>query len=196
MRTLKILIPLFIALFISGCAGFQSNKLPPLDDYEINVSESDKSSLFFSIRNVEGSSIILSEQAFRTVWGSEIKDYIIATGCCVLTDDSSKADASVYIDAVNHANASVMIPAFITGASLWTIPSWVTQKADLEVSIENRDGRIQNYDIQDSAVYVQWLPMIFAYPFQGGPINARQELLERVSRNIVKNLYDDGFLIR
>lgn len=193
MKILRFAAITVVVTFISGCAGFQSNKLPPLEEYKLDIGNNEKTILFASVE-AKGSSILANSSQFGAVQEREIKDYIVETGCCVLTDGTNEPDVIIRIKSVNHTNAAALIPAFITGFTLYTVPSWITEKVDFNVDVEGADGRTKNYDMQDSAVFVQWLPMIFAYPFQGGPVATREKLMERVSKNLVKNLHDDGFI--
>jgi hypothetical protein len=93
----------------------------------------------------------------------------------------------------DHSDMSALIPAFITGLSLYLIPSWVTEKVDLRVTAELNDKQY-DYELNDSVKLVQWLPMIFAFPFTGTQAKNSEELMANTYNNLILQLSNDQFL--
>ncbi len=58
-----------------------------------------------------------------------------------------------------------MVPAIITGLSFYTIPSWATENYEVVANV-TKGTRAKEYRIEDSAKIVQWLPMVFVFPFK------------------------------
>ena len=92
----------------------------------------------------------------------------------------------VHIDAHlhNYGNPAAMIPAFITGFSLFTIPSWATDQWRLTAGVGQPGGDQRSYTLEDADVLVQWLPMILATPFK-----FPGQVIPEVRKNIYKRTW-------
>ncbi|HET8802209.1 MAG TPA: hypothetical protein VFN01_13630 [Marinobacter sp.] len=185
---------LAVLMFVTGCAGFQSNNLPQLSESDLDFENVDDKLVVFSKFTVDSSSALLDKDIAASYQKKKFDEALVDSGCCEISDDSSESNLVLSITSTDHSNPAAVIPAFITGLSLYTIPSWVTETRDLEIEVDNRKGRTKTYNLKDSFVLVQWLPMMFAFPFEGGPIANGEELTRNVVRNFVVKLEQDDFL--
>lgn len=134
---------------------------------------------------IKVASAAISKKAFE--------DALKESNCCVIVDSRNEADVIVDGKAFGENNAAAMIPAFITGLSLYTIPSWVTGKIHIQTKIST-GSTTKEYDLADSIKMYQWLPLIFVVPFKGNAITTAKEVDANTYRNLVNNMKVDGFL--
>ena len=83
-------------------------------------------------------------------------------------------------------------PAFITGFSFWTIPSWATDNFEVSCKVSTADGKTYDYKLKDSTTLVSWLPMIVVSPFK--PITDIAELRKNIYKNVIIKMQEDGIL--
>lgn len=189
-----IAISLSAVLMTSGCASFKANNLPVVDQSKMMVKNTNKTKVFsrWSIVSDDASVSEQLKSAGAAVHKSYFETAIKESDCCILVEGPTEADIIVDGKAFNENNAAALIPAFITGLSLYTIPSWVTAKIHIEVKAESGSLK-KTYDLSDSFTLVQWLPMIFALPFTGGPIENGKAVDLNTYRNLVVNMTSDGY---
>lgn len=102
---------------------------------------------------------------YKSAFEKEIKDSV----CCGIVEDPTEASFVIDGTAIDHSNTAVLVPALITGLSLYTIPSWVTQTIDIKINAKSGE-KTNSYQLNDSFTLVQWFSMLFAFPFTGGPV--------------------------
>ena len=120
----------------------------------------------------------------------------------VLTESSqfasvreAESGGDVHIEARLHnsGNPAALIPAVITGFSLYTIPSWATEHWKLTADVSRSTGDPHSYTLEDSDMLVQWLPMILVFPFSS-PFTVIPEVRKNMYKNLLKSMRgDDGF---
>lgn len=182
------------ALLSSGCVALKASKLPQASALGIKASE--QKTKVFSRWHIDTQSSLANDQV--KVMGAAVHkkyfdDAIRASLCCVLVEGPGEAD--VVLDGVAHDenNPAAMIPAFITGFSLFTIPSWMT--ATVHITADAKRGEItKRYDLSDSVTMAAWLPLILAMPFMDLPITAGKQVDENTYRNLVLQLRADSLL--
>jgi uncharacterized protein YecA (UPF0149 family) len=69
----------------------------------------------------------------------------------------------------------------------------VTGTIDLNVKAES-GNLTKSYKLDDSFTLVQWLPMLFAYPFTGGAASTRDEMYENTYKHLLVQLKNDELL--
>lgn len=176
----------------TGCASFQAHNLPVVQDSEYKVTSAEKVKVF-SRWKVETKSSVVNQDAAAAIYKSAFENEIKKSGCCEIVEGPTEAILVVDGTAVDHSNAAALVPAVITGLSLYTIPSWVTQTIDIKVNAKSGD-KSSTYQLKDSFTLVQWLPMMFAFPFTGGPGANGEELNANTYRNLIVQLKKDGYL--
>ncbi len=176
---------LVVVTMATGCAGFQSNNLPQLSESDMDFVNQNDKVVVFSKFKVDSTSAILDRDVAASYQKKKFDDALVSTGCCEISDDSGKANLTLSVKSTDHSNPAAVVPAILTGLSLYAIPSWVTETRDFEVKAANESGKTATYQLKDSFVLVQWLPMMFAFPFEGGPIANGEELTANLARNLL-----------
>jgi len=120
-------------------------------------------------------------------------------------------EGEMHIDAriVMSGNPAALIFAVITGMSLYVIPSWVTEKYTITAKVSSVDGEIHTYELEDSFMGLNWLPVIFIASdkdLDSVPtprmVVASEKNIDSVSkrvrrnmwRNLILNMQDDGII--
>lgn len=179
-------------LYISGCACFPGNKvpqvsnLPPLPE---GTKKQTVSYLFSSGSDVFGKNE--SAPFVRTMWESELVDVIRESGYFATWGPGSNGDITIEARLVNSGNPAALIPAFITGFTLYMVPSWATDTFTVTAKIKTRDGEEYPYQLEDSTTLVQWLPMIFV---PGSIMNIPGEVRKNIWKNLILKMHQDGLL--
>lgn len=193
----KVLSSVIISasILMVGCAGFKENNLPQVKADDLHFASTKKTKVY-SRWVVETKSSSANEQAKAMVAALHKKyfdDAIQSADCCLLVEGPADADVVVDGKMFDESNPAALIPAFITGLSLYTIPSWVTSKVHIAAAVKSKTAS-QSYELNDSMTMVQWLPMIVALPFKGSPIKAEKEVNENTYKNLVLKMKNDGLL--
>lgn len=178
MKILKMITAAFIFL-LSGCAVFQGNEIS--DDHVIvpNSNWENKTITY----NIEGNVEEKNEEYLKEIAGKY--GYQLQWG-------HAKSNGTPHLE-INFSykrNGAAVIPAFITGLSLYTIPSWQTQKYELKANLTDRKNIDYSYKSNDHTRLVQWLPMIFAFPF-AMPFTAHETLTERMYADLMYKMNQD-----
>lgn len=186
-------LALALATNIAGCAIFEGGNVPKttLTDYaddgtlkpSISYKCSAKGGLFSTSESSDtGQSVIEGE--LLTVLVSS--DYFGS-----ISQDDPSADISMDVTLTNTANPLAMIPAVITGLSLYLIPSWATDNFEVVAKVKRQDGFTKEYTLIDSTTLVQWLPMVFAFPANN--FSQIPEVRKNMYRKLLSDMQKDGF---
>lgn len=186
------LILVSVFLVTSGCASFKANNIPEVLDNDYKISKTEKVKVF-SRWKFETTSSIINKDAAAAIHKSSFEKAVNESGCCDLVEGPTEASLIIDGTVVDHSNSAALIPAFITGLSLYTIPSWVTQTIDLRVNAE-AGSQTKSYELNDSFTLVQWLPMLFAFPFTGGPAANGEQMNENTYKHLIVQLKNDKLL--
>lgn len=192
----KFLLFILLSFTLSGCAVFNGGKVPetvlmpmektdqkkPTISYDITAS----GGLFSKSKSPEIIQNIIAGELLQTLEQSEYFSRISKK------DDEAELNLTVTIK--NSGNPAALIPAMITGFSLYTIPSWATDKFVVTAVAKSIDGNSKQYVLEDSTTLVQWLPMIFAFPVKN--FSVIPEVRKNMYRNIIMQMKNDGLLTR
>jgi hypothetical protein len=181
-------------LILSGCAGFPANKLSPVSAQDLRSTSPTKTKVFS--RWVGDPVTMTNEQARVMAAALNKKNFdeaLKASDCCTVVEGPNEADLVVDGTVYNDNSSAALIPAVITGLSLYTIPSWVT--ANVHISAVAKNGsKSHSYDLQDGMTMVQWLPMLFVLPFADNPFKAEKKITENLFNTLVVKIKTDGLL--
>lgn len=194
-KKLVLSVALGSTLLMSGCVAFRANNLAEVSPNDLQFAAANKTKVF-SRWSVESNSTMVNDQmkaAGAAIHKKYFDDAISATNCCVIVEGPAEADVVVDGKAFNENSPAAILPAFITGFSLFTIPSWATAKVHIAAQVKSA-GATRAYDLQDSMTMVQWLPMIFAMPFVDNPMKAGKLVDENTYRTLVLRMKTDGLL--
>ncbi len=192
----SLLFILSLSLIHVHCATFPADRLPEVKSSDLEFKGDNKTKIFshmkaeintsFNKENIEANHVSSRKKAFE--------DVLKETGCCVLVDRKEEADLVLNMKSYGATNLGAMFFALLTGASLYLIPSWVTIEAQIEAQVQGRTLS-RTYQLSDSVVLTQWLPLIVVLPFQDhSPIDANEFLIENVFKNLLLKMKEDGFL--
>jgi len=192
-RFLTIAALLLAVFMLQGCAGFRSNRLPQLTAEQIHFSSTPKTRVFSRWNLVIASGKTISDNA-RVASSAIIKKNfetaINASGCCVIVERLDQADVVVDGTRINENNPAALAAAMLTGLSLYTIPSWMTDTVHLTATAKKGD-KTTSYDVSDSMVMVQWLPMALMFPFSG-PFETEKSVTANTFSTLVVQMNNDG----
>jgi hypothetical protein len=189
---IKILTVVLMAA-ISGCAVFDGGQVPKttLTAYEDNGHS--KPNLSYSSIAMGGlSSAKELPEATQSIIEGELLSVLESSdyfGRISKKDES--ADISIDVTLTNSGNPAAMIPAFITGLSLYTIPSWATDNFNLVAKVERKDGLKKEYILADSTTLVQWLPMIFVFPAKN--FSVIPDVRKNMYKKVLSDMKEEGF---
>lgn len=193
-KTISIGIALCICISLQGCAGFKGNKLSTINPSDLQVA-SNPNLKIYSNWTLETPSSLIDAKVKEKIAESHKKNFedaLKSAKCCILVNDAKEADLVLTARAIDENNTAAIIPAFITGLSLYTIPSWATSKTHI-IAEARRADKNYTYDLQDQMTMVQWLPMIFAFPF-ANPFSMEKDMSINVNRVLISKLKADGAL--
>ena len=163
---IKSFIILSLFSLLTSCAVFKGNQVVPVTLSQIK-SDTKKPSLsyFLSVYNDSGEETKANDNQLSIIEGEFINTLKESGYFSRISVNDSEADIKLDIKLTITSNPAALIPAVITGLSLYIIPSWATYKFTVDARVDNK-GNYQKYQLSDSATLVQWLPMIFVLPFQ------------------------------
>lgn len=193
MILIKQICLLFVCvLLLNGCAMFKVGDLPlatPVSAREITTKPTLSYTLqaefdLFGTQNVPASAMQkLREEADQVLRGS---------GCFAPRFTfNNAADIKINMLLRDSGNPAAMIPAVITGLSLYTIPSWATDHFELKATVNTRD-KCKTYVVKDDVRLVQWLPMAFAFPFHN--FSTVTDVRKNMYATLLYQMYRDGLL--
>lgn len=190
----RILTLLLLGLFCQSCATFDSRQLAPVYQKEFRYDTSHQTRIFQKWSTKSDFDDPVVDASIRGIYEKFLADAISRNECCVLVDSRSEAD--IIVEGVGYAESKqgALLAALITGATLYVIPSWVTEdiKIDVEVS---RGQHKKKFQLNDHYTLVQWLPLIFAAPFTDSPKVARDKVVARVFDNLLLRMQKDRLLL-
>lgn len=193
-RRLSVLVVAAAVAILSGCAAFEGNKLPRTEPLSpvASVPYRPTASLVFKARsNFAGNSD--APEAARALMEQELTGTLTESGYFQLVGPGTEGDVRIAVTMVEDGNPAALVGAFITGLSLYVIPSWVTAKYTANVTVSGPGVQEKSYQLQDQVTMVQWLPMIFVAPAKG-IIKVPTDVRKNMWRNLVIQMQGDGIL--
>lgn len=178
-----------VLVILQGCAAFPGNKLQQVTSFP-PLTESEKKKTVSYVLAAEtdmfGKS---SNPLFRAIVENELADAIRESG--YFTTWGAGINGEVTIDAkfVNSGNPASVIPAFITGLTLYIVPSWATDTFTLTAIVKTQEGKEYSYEFEDTSTLVQWLPMVVV---PGGMIEVPLSVRKNIWNNLILKMRQDG----
>lgn len=179
---------------LQGCAGFKSNSLAEIRPADLKVTNNSNIKIYDSWTFESSNNFVdgKAKERFAENHKKSFEEALTSANCCILVSDPSQADLIVTGKAIDESDSAAMVPALITGFSLYTIPSWATLNVHLVVDVK-RSGKDYKYDLKDHSTMVQWLPMMFVFPF-ANPFTTEKEVSANAHRTLVAKLTQEGAL--
>lgn len=177
---------------LQGCAGFNANNLDRVGADQLRTASANKVKVFSRWDFKTDSSNAQLNAANAAIYKKRFEEMLAAADCCNVVEGPTEADLIVDGTAHDENSKAAIIPALITGFSLYTIPSWVT--VNFHVTANAQKGTVKRtYDVSDSMTMVQWLPMALAFPF-ANPFPMEKELGDNAIRNLILKMKQDALL--
>lgn len=192
MKKIGLIAVAGMLVVLQGCAGFSGNKIDKVGADQLRTASTKKVKVFSRWAFKTDSSNEQINAANAAIYKKRFEEVLAAADCCSIVEGPTEAD--LIVDGAGHDENSkaAMIPALITGFSLYTIPSWVT--INFHVTANAQKGTVKRtYDVSDSMTMVQWLPMALAFPF-ANPFPMEKELADNVIRNLILKMKRDALL--
>ena len=102
-------------------------------------------------------------------------------------------DIKLKIHVQNSFNKAVQIPAFISGLSLFIIPSWGDDSYTLCVEALGANGLTKTYRLEANVTTIVWLPFALARPFVDMPAQCVETITSANWRELRTRMENDGF---
>lgn len=181
---------------MSGCAGFTADRLSKVSEQDLRSTAPVKTKVYSSWTVLSPAGVPMGDQVGKTGAEANKKRFETAlktSECCIVVDNAR--DADLVVEGNNHTeeHQGAAIGAFITGFSLFAIPSWAT--INLHITATAKTATLsRSYDLDDGMTMVMWLPMVLAMPFTGNPIKAGEAVEQNVFDTLVVKMKSDGLL--
>ncbi len=193
VRATVLAVIALLLLLLSGCATFKRNHLPAVGDWEEVAPDAYRPSVSctFEARNTFGG---MTAEFVRKSGEEEFIKTLIRSGrFATVATNSPNADLQLEVKLMDRSTPAAIIPAIITGLSLYTIPSWVTDSYEVTAAVTARTGASKTYELKDAGTTVQWLPMVLAFPF-GCPFKVHPDIRKNIYMNLVMRMQEDALL--
>lgn len=186
-------LTLALVLVISGCAIFDGENVPKttLSKYENNGTPKPTVSYLSLAKGGLSSSNKLPESTQSIIEGELLSVLEESNYFGRISKQDNSADINIDITLTNSGNPAAMIPAIITGLSIYAIPSWATDNFNLIAKVERKDGLKKEYTLADSTTIVQWLPMIFFFPANN--FSVVPDVRKNMYKKVLSDMQKDGF---
>jgi len=190
----KLLVMGLLSNLLFGCAVFEGGEVPKVAMEAITKNQVEQQSVVYNsvaMGGLGGESNKLPEAVQSIIEGeleSVLKESNYFSRVSKVDDE---ADVRIELTLTNRGNPAALIPAFITGLSLYTIPSWATDHFEVKAKVSAKQGMVKEYELNDSVKLVQWLPMIFVFPAKN--FSVVPEVRKNMYRNLLVKMQEDGF---
>ncbi len=193
VKVIKLSVFAVMVFIMTGCAVFPGGEIPQVDLVELvkNIESKPSLSYEFNARGGLSSTKDLPDDV-ESIIEIELLDVLNKSEYFreVIEGDVRK-DIHLNITITNSGNPAAMIPAFITGFSLYSIPSWATDKFEVKAKVAKSDGMEREYVLNDTATLVQWFPMILAFP--SNSMSVIKDVRSNMYRAVLLKMNEDGF---
>ena len=183
-----------ICISLPGCAVFKHHDLPEVQSLPGPAPEAKRPTATYEFTSaVEIGTRRPNHENVRVKLENEFIEVLRESGYfATLEKGSGGKDLDIRVELLNSGDPAALIPAFITGFSLYVIPSWATDNFEVSCKVSTADGQTREYKLKDSTTLVQWLPMIVVFPFK--PITGVAELRKKIYKNLIIKMQEDGIL--
>lgn len=192
-RQRVVILFLAVALLFSGCASFRSGNLPAITQWPPENAVKGKS---ISVIVSGESSINGKEQEVNSLfiknWSEQVTRAYQDSGLFTevkpgLSDTDLKAEVRI----IDRGEANLGL-AFLTGLTLYLIPSSATDEITIKTSIKNKDGdTLGTFEKSETITMWQQLFLIFAMP-GNFPLSVTKETLYDVNRATITEAHSKG----
>lgn len=193
-RLTKLIVVVIVLSVITGCAMFAGEKVPETTLVEPAAGNQAKPKLSYQFNAIGGLSgpKDLPDAVEQKIKIELLEELQKSQYFGNITENTSDSDIELNVTLTNTGNPAAIIPALITGFSLYTIPSWATDRFEVKGQAKNKNGLEREYVLNDTTTIVQWLPMLFAFPFNN--FSVVKDVRANMYRSVIQQMYEDGFM--
>lgn len=178
---------MFLVLILSGCAGFKGKQLDPVNTFpEARVKPSVQTSFELKQSVNDGPTTLFPETAeeFRHI--RLIRTFRKTELFQEVGTNLNEPDLSVSVKLETRAHINYF-STFLTGLTLYLIPSQVTDEFQLQAEVQNREGRVWTIHLEDHVTLWQHITLLPVMPFKTVP-GAMIEVQENMYRHLIQEM--------
>jgi hypothetical protein len=188
-----LIVPFVLLAFFAGCAAFREGNVPRVKGPSRGAMEGQRT---ISLE-VQGA-VILSGKIYQTHpktmkdWRKQtVKAYEDSGMFLEVTDGADDADFHAEVMIVDRGKPNAFL-AFITGLTLYVIPSKATDEFTVKTTISDRDGKtVGTFEKSETVSLWQQLFLVFAMPFNW-PSSVAKEALYDLNRATISDAHAHG----
>jgi hypothetical protein len=181
-------------MMLTGCASFPRNQLPTVEKLQPPPEGAKRLNAVYSFSSgVDLFGKQEHQENVRALLEKEFVDVLRESGYFASVTSGNQGEMHIQVRLVNSGTPAAMIPAVITGLSLYTIPSWATDRYNITAKVLPPDGKERTYELADAMTTVQWLPMIVVAPFKN-IVSVSGEVRRNIWRHLILKMQQDGLL--
>jgi len=192
LNALRTIAFFLVSFQITGCASFPRNQLPIAAKVQPAAANENKPSVSYSFSS--GVDLFGKQdhnEKVRSILERELIDVLNESRCFASMSPNGPGDIYIQVELINSGNPAAMIPAIITGASLYTIPSWATDKYNVTAKIRVPGQKEHTYTFADSMTTAQWLPLVVVAPFKN-MVNVSKDVRKNIWQTMILNMQKDA----
>ncbi|GBF43505.1 hypothetical protein LPTSP2_28060 [Leptospira ellinghausenii] len=186
----SILLLILSLNLISYCASFRENNISMVKDSDYKANKAEKIKVFRKWKYQSNGPDAIPRADFHKSWFDKA---MVDSGCCIIVEKPTEATLVVDGIAANHIHPMRDFFNLLSVATATVLPYWATTNVDIQVTVM-KGNKKHEYKLKDSFTMVQWLPMIFVFPFTGTPIKNRDELYLNTYQELVVQMKKDGVI--
>ena len=196
MKLWKGVAILAFAMSLSGCAFFKGDNIPETTLAPPEQAEAMRPSVHYDVNATQIMSVGASHgEKFQQLVDQELAKILKESNYfSAVVKDGRDADINLSVTFTDTTGPGVMIGGIISGLTLWTIPTWLTECYELKAVVKTKNNQTKAYEMSDSFTMVSWLPMILLAPVKN--ITTITDVRENMYRNLFMHMKDDGLLIK
>jgi len=191
--SLTSLISLLLALVLSGCAGFKGKRLDPVGSLpkpENRPSVQTRLELEQYVN--DGPTTLFPESAEHFRQLALVRTFRNTDVFSEVGTNLKNPDISVDVRMQTRAHINYF-STFLTGLTLYLVPSQVTDEFTVRAQITNSTGQQWTITLEDHVTLWQHISLLPVMPFKTVP-EAMIEVHENMYRHLVKEMLDRGII--
>lgn len=184
-----------LLLFITACAAFREGNVPHGPWYSGTPTAKEKSISLgvYGAAILDGKIYQAHPKTMKNWRRQTIKAYEDSGIFSVVKEGTDEADLEAEIMIVDRADPNTFF-AFITGLTLYVIPSKATDEFTVQTTIRDREGKtVGAFEKSETVSLWQQLLLILAMPFNW-PSSVAKEALYDLNRATISEAYAQGIL--
>jgi hypothetical protein len=187
--SLTSLVSLLLVLALSSCAGFKGKRLDPVDSLpEPQNRPSVQARLELEQFVNDGPTTLFPESAEHFRRMALVRTFRKTEVFSAVGTDLNNPDITVDVRMQTRAHINYF-STFLTGLTLYLVPSQVTDEFDVRARVTNQNGQQWTITLEDHVTLWQHISLLPLMPFKTVP-EAMIEVHENMYRHLVKEMLE------